>query len=66
MFCDEVFVEDVLHVASIEKRVRDAIDGRVHFRIFDGLGHIFDADDLTRLMRHKIGYRPCTRVEVVN
>ena len=63
---NEVLVENVLHVASIEKRVGNAIDVRVHLCILDGFGHILDANDLTSLFCHKIGNRASARVEVIH
>ena len=57
MLCNEVLVEDVLHVASIEEGVGDVIDFRVHLRILNRLWHIFNANNLTRLLGHEIGNR---------
>ena len=63
---DEVAVQDVLHVASKELGVLDAVYLRVHLSILDSLGHVLDADDLAGLPCHEVGDGACARVEVVD
>ena len=62
---DEVVREDLTHVAGKELRVCDVVDAAVDLRVLDGLRHIFDADNFTRLTRHIVGDGACARVEVV-
>ena len=63
---NEVVGKDVLHVARIEQRVVDTVQGRVHLGILDGFGHIFDAHHLACLACHEVGDGTRTRVEVVH
>ena len=62
---DEVVGEDVLHVSGIEKGVGDAVDLGVDLRVFDGLGHVFDADDLTGFLCYEIGDSASAGVEII-
>ena len=49
MLVDEVNGENVLHVASIEERVVDAVYCRIDLCILNSLWHIFDAHNLPSL-----------------
>ena len=66
MLFDEVAIEDVLHVARKELGVLDAIYLRVLFGIFDGFGHIFDADDLPGLPCNEVGNGAGAGIKVVD
>ena len=46
VFADKVFCQDILHITGIEQGIRDSVDLRIHFCIFNGFGYIFDTDDL--------------------
>ena len=58
--------QNILHVAGIEEGIVDAIHCRVDACISYRLFHIFDADDLACVSRHKVGYRACAGIEVVD
>ena len=62
---DEVIGEDVLHVSGIEEGVGDTVDLGVHLRVLDGLGHVFDADDLTGFLCYEIGDSASAGVEII-
>ena len=66
MFLDEVVCQNILHVASKEQRVGNAVDFRVDFGILNSLWHVLDADNLLGVLCHEIGNRASTRVEVVD
>ena len=66
MLSNEVISEDVLHVTGIKEGIGDAVDLRVHLRVLDGFGHVFDADDLTGLLCHEIGDGASAGVEIVD
>ena len=63
---NELVVENILHVASIELGVGDVVDIRVDLSVFDSLRHILDADNLTSLTSHEVGNSTRTGVELVN
>ena len=63
---DELVVEDVLHVASVELGVADVVHLRVHLCILDSLGHVLDTYHLARLTRHEVGDGARTGIEVVH
>ena len=63
---DEVVGEDILHIAGIEEGVGDAVDLGVDLRILDGLGHVFDADDLTGFLCNEVGDGASAGVEVID
>ena len=63
---DEVVGEDVFHVAGVEEGVVDVVQTGVLLGIFDGLGNILDADDLTGLTGHEVGNGARASVEVVD
>ena len=58
--------QDILHVARIEERVVDTIEGGVYLRVFDRLGHILDANHLAGLTRHEVGDGARAGIEVVH
>ena len=66
MLSDEVVGEDVLHVTGEEEGVGDAVNLGVHLGILDGLGDIFDADDLFRVLGDEVGDGARAGVEVVD
>ena len=66
MRCDKIIIEYILHVTRIEEGVRNTIEFRVDLGILDGLGHIFDTDDLPCLPCHEVGNGSCACLEVVN
>ena len=66
VFLYEVLGEDVLHVACIEQSVVDAVDLGVDLRVLYRLWYVFYAYHLACSVRHEIGYRASTRVEVVD
>ena len=66
VLCDKLIGKDVLHVASIEQGVLDAVNLRVNLSVLDGLGHVLDTNNLLGLTGHKVGYGTCTCIEVVN
>ena len=59
-------VQNILHVSCEEEGVVDAVDLRVHFGVLNGFRNVLNADDLPSLLRHEIGNRPRTRIEVIN
>ena len=63
---DKLVGEYVLHIAGIEQGVGDAVDVGVDLGILDGLGDVFDANDLTGLTGHEIGDGACAGREVVD
>ena len=63
---NKVVGQDVLHVASIEQGVLDAVNLAVDLGILDSLWYVFDADDLTGFLSHEIGNGASAGVEVVN
>ena len=66
MSLDEILCEYVLHVASKELGVRDAVDAAVDLGILDSLGNILNTYDLAGSTRHEIGYGARASVEVVD
>ena len=63
---DKLVSENIFHVARIERcLVIQAIEFGIDLGIRDGLGHILDADDVTRLACHEIGDRSRAGVEIV-
>ena len=46
VFCNEFSLQDVFHISCKKRGVGDAVFPGIHFRVFDGFGHILDADDL--------------------
>ena len=63
---DEILVEDILHVSGKEERVVQTVDLSVLLGIYNGLRHIFNAYDLSCLMRHKVGDGASASIKVVN
>ena len=63
---DETCVEQVFDVARKELRVRDVIDLRIHFGIFNRHRHIFQTNDFAGLAGHKIGDGSRARVQVIH
>ena len=57
MIGDKLVGEDILHVSCEERRVVDAIDGRVDLGVLNSLGHILDSHHLTGLTSHEVGNR---------
>ena len=66
MLGNKIIGEDVLHVTSIEKGVADAVDFGIYLGVLDGFRHIFDANHLTGLARHKVGNGASTGIKVVH
>ena len=66
VFLYEFAIENILHIASKEQGIVDAIDFGIHFRILDGFGNILNTYHLASLPRHEIGNGSSTRIEVVN
>jgi len=50
----KVVVQNIFHVAGKEQRVLNAVDFGVHLGVFDGLGNVLNADDLTCFAGHEI------------
>ena len=66
MLLYELLIENILHITSIEQGVVDIVDLGVDLRVFNGIFHIFNPDDLTSLSRHKISNGSCASVEVID
>ena len=66
MLCNEVVRQDILHVASIEQRVLNAVHLRVDFGVLDGFRHILDANHLTGFLRYEIGDGASACIQVVD
>ena len=66
VLCYELVAQHVLHVASIEEGVVDAVDLGVDLRILNGFGDVLDANDLTGLTGHEVGDGASAGVEVVD
>ena len=66
MLLYELPVQDILHVAGIEKSVAYTVQFRVHLGILYRFGHILYANHLTRLLSHEVGYGAGASIEVVD
>ena len=66
MLSDKVGCQDVFHIARIELRIGNAIEGRIYLRILNRLGYILNTYHLARLTRDEIGNRTSTGIEVIN
>ena len=66
MFCNEVICQDVLHVASIEQRVLDAVCLRVDLGVLDGFRYLLDTNHLLGFLVHEVGDGARTGIEVVD
>ena len=63
---DEVFGQDILHIASVEERIVYAIDLTIDLGIDDRLGYVFDTDARGGLASYEISNRASPRVEVID
>ena len=63
---DEVFCQDVFHVACIEKRVVNLVDFGIDLRIFYGFRDILYTDDFPGIPGDEVGNGSCTGIEVVD
>ena len=66
MFVDEVLCQDIFHVAGVEQRILNVVEGRVDFGIFDGFRHVFDTDHFAGLARNEVGDGTGSRIKVVH
>ena len=65
VFVDEILRQHILHIAGKEQRILDAVDFRIDLGVFDGFGHVFDSDNLTRLLGYEVGNGSRARIKVV-
>ena len=55
---NEIVGKDILHVACVEQRVRQAVERGVLLSIFNSFGYILDADDLPHERATKLAIVP--------
>ena len=63
--CYKLVAHNILHVASVEHRILDAVNLRVNLCILNSLGHILHADNLCCAACAEVGDSTCACVEVV-